>query len=154
MSGPQPQQIAAVAVEQIDKVGGAGGASPAVEEIPSAVDIQRFESALNIEQGPGQVSSTEALNYQAEALGEIAESELTLGDRILEGVGNLNKNMTQTVQRASDAFTATDDGGMDLNVGELLMTQLDLAVMGVTYDVTAKASGKVGEGVNTIIRSQ
>jgi type III secretion system YscI/HrpB-like protein len=74
----------------------------------------------------------------------------TLGDRILQGLGQMN----QDAKTAIDHVQSVGASGGDLNAGDLVKAQMSLAQISIQQDITAKVVGKATQTIDTFLKNQ
>lgn len=74
----------------------------------------------------------------------------TLGDRILQGLGQMNQDAKTAVEQVQSIGAK----GGDLNAADLVQAQMSLAQISIQQDVTAKVVGKATQTIDTFLKNQ
>lgn len=126
-------------------------AKPGAEASPDAVSA--LENALNSQPNPQQPTPTPGAegDLQVQAVQEPqGGSGMSLGDRILNGMGKLN----QDSKNAIDQVQAAGGKNGELNATDLLKAQYSLMQVSMQQDVTSKVVGKATQTLDTLLKNQ
>ena len=152
-------EISSIAGQAIQQALNKASATPAAgipgkEASPDAVAA--LQNALNSQPDPRQNPAS----AQPDAMPDAQRVEpvqptadgagASLGDRILNGLGQLNDSTRDAVAKVDAAVGPTGD----ISPAELIKAQYALMQVSLQQDVTAKAAGKATQTLDTLLKNQ
>jgi type III secretion system YscI/HrpB-like protein len=134
-AGKKTAEASPDAVAALDQAMQAGN-NPAQQAAPQAAE------------GPTAVSAEQAPDIPP--VEQVAGADQpTLGERILDGLGQMQHDTKAALDHAQ---TALNSG--DLNAADMMRVQFELMQVTIQQDVTAKVAGKATQTVDTLLKNQ
>ena len=123
---------------------------PGKEASPDAVTA--LQNALNSQSNPQQnQAGAQPDGQRIEPVQPTSDGPGTsLGDRILNGLGQLNDSTRDAVAKVDAAVGPTGD----ISPAELIKAQYALMQVSLQQDVTSKAAGKATQTLDTLLKNQ
>jgi type III secretion system YscI/HrpB-like protein len=140
--------IQAVAQTVTNSVVHQGPAAPV--GVVSGQDLARFEHAMAVRPDGAQPLAVTMNGVPSNFQG--TERVRTLGDAIVDGLGQIQDNRQTALMRMTDLLRGKE--GIGLSFQDTVRLQYELTMMTIQQDLTTKIADKISQGVQTLFRNQ
>jgi Type III secretion basal body protein I, YscI, HrpB, PscI len=113
--------------------------------IPDQESVDAFEKA--VQQPPGELRGSQLTPSEA------SQQTPAIGDAILGGLEKMRRDWPTGLERVT-ADLASQPTDLIGTSKALVKAQMDVAVLSMEQDLTSKVANQVGQGIQTLFRSQ